>query len=83
MAAVLGVIASLALWFAVHVVFAGSTAYRWPWGGTVWLPDLTSLDMITAALALAAGVALIRFKANVVLVILGCAAAGLLRWALG
>lgn len=83
MAAVLGVIASLALWFAVHVLFAGSTAYRWPWGGRVWLPDLTSLDWITAALALAAGVALIRFKANVVLVILGCAAAGLLRWWLG
>ena len=82
MAAVLGVIASLALWFAVHVLFAGSSAYRWPWGGRVRLPDVTSLDWITAALALVAGVALIRFRANVVLVIFGCAAAGLLRWAL-
>jgi len=79
-AAVLGVIASLAVWFAVHVLFAGSTAWRWPWGGSVWLPDPTSLDLITTAIALAAGVALIRFKANVVLVILACALAGLVRW---
>ena len=81
-AAVLGVISSLALWFAIHVLFAGSTAWRWPWGGQVWLPDLMSLDVITAGLALAAGVALVRFKANVVLVILACALAGLARWAL-
>ncbi len=80
MAAVLGVIASLALWFAVHVLFAGSTAFRWPWGGSVWLPDPTSFDGITAGLALAAGVALVRFRVNVVVVILACAAAGLARW---
>lgn len=81
MAAVLGVIASLALWFAVHVLFAGSTALRWPWGGGVWLPEPTSLDWITAGLALAAGVALVRFRTNVVVVILACAGAGFARWA--
>ncbi len=80
MAAVLGVIASLAVWFAVHVLFAGSTAYRWPWGGSVWLPDPATFDLITTAIAVAAGVALIRFKSNVVLVILACALAGLVRW---
>jgi chromate transporter len=80
MAAVLGVIASLALWFAVHVLFAGSTPFRWPWGATIWLPDLTSLDGVTAGLALAAGIALVRYRANVVLVILACGAAGLVRW---
>ncbi|MBI5941533.1 MAG: chromate efflux transporter [Caulobacterales bacterium] len=83
MAAVLGVIASLALWFAVHVLFAGSTAIRWPWGGSVWLPDPTSFDGITGGLALAAGVALVRFRVNVVVVILACAMAGLARWWLG
>ncbi len=82
-AAVLGVIASLAVWFAIHVLFAASTAVRWPWGGQVWLPDLTSLDIVTTLLAVTAGVALIRFKANVVLVILACAGAGVLRWAVG
>lgn len=82
MAAVLGVIASLALWFAVHVLFAGSTVFRWPWGGKVWLPDLASLDGITAGLALAAVVALVRYRLNVVLVILACAVAGLVRWRL-
>eukprot|EP01035_Chromulina_nebulosa_P023872 gene23872-30977_t len=79
-AAVVGVIASLAVWFAVHVLFAGSTAYRWPWGGSVWLPDPATFDLITTAIAVAAGVALIRFKGNVVLVILACALAGLVRW---
>ena len=80
MAAVLGVIASLAVWFAVHVLFAGSSPVRWPWGATTWLPDPTSLDWITAALAFAAGAALIRYRANVVVVILACAGAGLVRW---
>jgi chromate transporter len=81
MAAVLGVIASLALWFAVHVLFAGSTAFRWPWGASIYLPVPSSLDLVTTALALAAGVALIRFRVNVVLVVLACAGAGLVRWA--
>lgn len=80
MAAVLGVIASLALWFAVHVLFAGSTAFRWPWGASIYLPVPSSLDLVTTALALAAGVALIRFRVNVAVVILACAGAGLVRW---
>lgn len=83
MAAVLGVIASLALWFAVHVLFAGSSAFRWPWGATVYAPNLPSLDLVTTGIALAAGIALIRFRTNVVLVILACAATGVLRWAAG
>lgn len=81
MAAVLGVIASLALWFAVHVLFAGSTAFRWPWGASIYLPVPSSLDVVTTALALAAGVALIRFRMNVIVVVLACAGAGLVRWA--
>jgi chromate transporter len=80
MAAVLGVIASLAVWFAGQVLFAGGQSLRWPWGGRVWLPDLSAFDGLTAALALAAGVALIRFRANVVAVVLSCAGAGLVRW---
>ncbi len=79
MAAVLGVIASLALWFAVHVLFARVATADTPWGSRVTLPDLISFDLPTATLAIAAAVALMRFKANVVLVILACAAMGLAR----
>lgn len=66
-AAVVGVILNLALFFAWHVF--------WPQGFA------GSFDGWSAALALLAGVALIRGKANVLLVILGCGLAGLcLRW---
>jgi chromate transporter len=75
-AAVLGVIASLALWFAVHVVFAGTTDVTTPWGSEIALPQLGSFDAVAAALALGAGAALIRFKANMLLVLAACAAAG-------
>ena len=83
MAAVLGVIASLALWFAVHVLFARTGEATLPWGARLAVPDLSSFDAITAALAVAAAAALIRFKVNVVLVVAGCAVAGLVRGLLG
>jgi chromate transporter len=79
MAAVLGVIASLALWFAIHVLFARVETLVTPWASRLALPDVASFDPLTAILAVAAGVALMRFKVNVVLVIAGCAALGLLR----
>lgn len=79
MAAVLGVIASLALWFAIHVLFARVDTLTTPWAARLTLPDLATFDPATALLAIAAGVALMRFKANVVLVIVACAAAGLAR----
>ena len=66
-AAVVGVIAALAVFFAGHVL--------WPdgFGGR--------FDAIAAAICVAAAVALIRFKAGVVPVILACGALGLvLRW---
>ncbi|MEQ1708443.1 MAG: chromate efflux transporter [Terricaulis sp.] len=75
-AAVLGVIANLALWFGLHVVFARDVSVATPWGKLLVLPDLLSFDPNAALIALAAGVALIRFKANVLVVIIACAAAG-------
>ena len=83
MAAVLGVIGSLALWFAVHVLFTrvGETAL--PWGARLATPDPVSFDPATALLAVAAAVALIRFKINVVPVVIACALTGLARGLLG
>lgn len=71
-AAVLGVIANLAFWFAVHVFF-GEVHGLAP----VW----TTFDPLAAVLAIAAGVALLRYHVNVALVVAACALLGLLRLA--
>jgi chromate transporter len=61
-AAVVGVIANLAVFFAYHVL--------WPAGVT------GPFDFVSALLGLAAGVALFRYKVGVIPVILACATAG-------
>lgn len=63
-AAVVGVILNLALFFGYHVL--------WPQGFA------GSFDAISAGLTIAGGVALFRFKRNVIHVILGSAVIGLL-----
>jgi chromate transporter len=60
-AAVVGVIANLALWFALHVLF-GATQEIALMGLRVEAPVLGSLNGITAAIALAAVIAMLRFK---------------------
>jgi len=77
-AAVLGVIASLAFWFAANVLFSETSAQATPWGTPLALPLINSFDVAAALIAAAAGVALVRFHANALLVILGALAAGLL-----
>ena len=72
MAAVLGVIATLALFFATHALFARQIVL-----GPVELPDLASARWWMLGLAAAAGAALIRFKANLLIVLAVCALAGL------
>jgi chromate transporter len=63
-AAVVGVILNLALFFGYHVL--------WPKGFT------GSFDWISALIALAAAVALFRYRQNVIHVIAACAVVGLL-----
>jgi chromate transporter len=77
-AAVLGVIAKLALYFATHALFARQITL-----GPVELPDLASAHLWMLGLALAAGVALIRFKANLLVVLGLCALTGLAARAAG
>ena len=71
-------IANLALGFGLHILFARGAAWMTPWGSGFYWPEIASLQWLPAVLAVAAGVALIRFKANVLVVILGCAAVGLI-----
>ncbi|CAN5715859.1 chromate efflux transporter [soil metagenome] len=66
-AAVVGVIASLTVFFLAHVLLrSGVTGV-----------SLGRIDWVAAGIALAAAVALFRFKAGVIPVIASCAAAGL------
>ncbi|MES1197403.1 MAG: chromate efflux transporter [Pseudomonadota bacterium] len=71
-AAVLGVIAKLALFFATHALFAKQFRI-----GLIELPALTTPHVWMLALSVVAGVALIRFKAPLLAVLAACALAGL------
>lgn len=77
-AAVLGVIANLAIWFALHVLFARGEDVTLPWGHAIFVPEASALQGFTCLLTLAAAIALIKFRANVLLVVGACAAAGAL-----
>lgn len=74
-AAVVGVIANLALWFGLHVLFVEvGEARLWPI--SLPIPAWLSFDPAAALIALAAGVALLRFHAGMVLVLALAALAG-------
>ena len=74
-AAVVGVIANLALWFGLHVLFAevGEATY-----GPLSLPvpDPRTFDWAAGLIALAATVALLRFHIGVITILLYAALAG-------
>ncbi len=71
-AAVVGVIANLGLWFALHSLFGRSVEWR-----GVALPVLTSVDPAALALTLGAVVAVLRFRLGPALLLGGCAVLGL------
>lgn len=76
-AAIVGVIASLALWFAVHLLF-GQTALT-QWGpASVTLPLLSSLNWRAAVLAIAAAHLIFRFGWSVLRTLPLAALGGLL-----
>jgi chromate transporter len=72
-AAVVGVIAELALWFALHVLFRVTTPVR-TWGMSFDAPVLASLDPWALGLAIIAGTALFRLKLGVMRTLAICAA---------
>ncbi len=74
-AAVVGVIANLAVWFALHVLFGELGTHSW---GPLHLelPVLTSLDPIAFALAAFAFVLMFVFRLGLLRTLLLCAAAG-------
>lgn len=78
-AAVVGVILNLSVWFALHVFF-GSVTHRTAGPVHLWLPDPATLDLKAVALAIIAGVLLLRLHIGLpkVLGLMALAGAGLL-----
>lgn len=76
-AAIVGVIANLSLWFALHVLFRRLVPTDWALG-TIDLPVLASLDWRAALLALLSALLLFRFRIGMVPLLLAASAGGLL-----
>jgi chromate transporter len=76
-AAVVGVVLNLAVWFALHVLFAEVREVR-VWGVAVEAPNLSSVNLPALALTVAALLAVFRFKIGMIPVLAACSAAGVL-----
>jgi len=75
-AAVVGVMLNLAAWFAIHVLFAQVTTID-RWGMHLAVPEPASVQWASLALAVAAFVALFRYKAGMLTVLLISALVGM------
>ena len=82
LATVVGVIANLAVWFALHVLFADVSEVR---AGPFYLPvvEAASLNWAALVIAIGAGVALIGFRIGLLKVLAAAIVAGLLVTLLG
>jgi len=75
-AAVVGVIANLALWFAIHTLFASVLTVDFA-GGTPTVPAWSSLQLLPVATVLVTVTMLFRFRASVPAVLAVAGAAGI------
>ena len=81
-AAVVGVILNLAIWFAIHTLFREVRAVR-GFGFSFDAPVFASINGWAALLALAAAIAIVWWRAGMVPVLAGAAAAGVVLHAAG
>ncbi|AMN45287.1 chromate transport protein ChrA [Rhodoplanes sp. Z2-YC6860] len=79
-AAVVGVVLNLAVWFALHVLFAELIEARWV-GFSLEIPVLKSVNIPSLVLTMGALVAVFRFKINMIAVLGACSALGLVFYA--
>lgn len=75
-AAVVGVILNLAIWFALHVLFADLEEVT-GWGARLLVPELASLDVAAALIAVGALIAMLRFHAELLKVLAASAIVGM------
>jgi len=81
-AAIVGVIFNLAIWFALHTLFS-QVDERHAFGMVLQAPVLTTLNVASLVLSVAAILALFRFHVGMISTLLGCSAAGILIYLLG
>ena len=81
-AAVVGVILNLAIWFAIHAMFARVQPVR-GFGLSFDAPLLATANLWAIALTAAAALAVFRFRVGMAKTFLGCAAVGAGLYALG
>jgi chromate transporter len=74
-AAVVGVVLNLAVWFALHVLFAKVDELH-RFGMTIEVPELTSINVPSLVLTLSAMLAVFCFKINMIAVLAACSALG-------
>jgi chromate transporter len=81
-AAVVGVVLNLAIWFAIHSIFRQTVPVRaFPFAFDA--PVLASVDGWALALALAAAIAIFRFKVGMIPTLLTCCLAGVVLYVAG
>jgi chromate transporter len=78
-AAVVGVVLNLAVWFALHVLFAELYEVRWL-GMKIEVPVLSSANIPSLILTAGAMLAVFRFKIGMIPVLLACSALGILYY---
>jgi chromate transporter len=81
-AAVVGVILNLAIWFAVHTIFAEVRPLRWA-PVAFDAPVLASVRVWALLLSVAAIVAMFRFKVGMIPTLIACSAAGVALYLAG
>ena len=80
--AVVGVVLNLAVWFAIHALFR-VTRHVAAYGLSVDAPVLSSVDFLGVALALAAALAIFRFKVGMIPVLAASCGAGVILYLAG
>jgi chromate transporter len=81
-AAVVGVILNLAIWFAIHTIFAEVQPFRW--GVLAFdMPVLRSVRPWALLLSAAAILAMFRFKVGMIPTLVACSAAGVVLYLAG
>jgi chromate transporter len=81
-AAVVGVVLNVAIWFAIHTIFRSTVPVR-GFGLQFEAPVIASVDLWSLVLAMAAAIAIFRFKAGMIRTLAACCAAGVLLYLLG
>jgi chromate transporter len=81
-AAVVGVVLNLAIWFALHTIFREVRPVH-GYGFSFEMPVLTSVDPWALALAVAAAIAIFRFKVGMIPTLAACCGAGVVLYLVG